>query len=268
MKRAFAEIPEGQVFYRTDGSGEPVLLLHQSPSSSEEYLEVIPYLASNFRAIAMDTPGYGLSDDPPHDYEITDYARSVISFLDALGLAKINIVGHHTGGTIAVEIGAAYPERVDKLILSGCPTMNKDEWQAFLKQINAPAGFTSHLEIPDDDGTFLQEYWQRTKSGNPQMSPREWVQSIFNRIMTYTRPHNAIIAVMNYDVLARMPLIKSPTLVTAGSRDPVSAQLESTQKLISRSRIVVTPDASAAIAREKPREFADTITNFITNPGV
>jgi len=83
-----------------------VLLLHQSPSSSEEYLEVVPYLASNFRVIAMDTLGYGLSDDPPHHYEIADYARSVISFLDALGLTKTNIVGHHTGGTIVVEIGA------------------------------------------------------------------------------------------------------------------------------------------------------------------
>jgi len=268
MQKAFADIPEGQVFYRTDGSGEPVLLLHMSPSSSEEYLEVIPYLASNFRVIAMDTPGYGLSDDPPRDYKIADYARSVISFLDALGLDKVNIVGHHTGGTIAAELGAAYPERVDKLVLSGCPTMNTDEWQAFLKQINAPAGFASRLEIPDDDGTFLQEYWQRTKSGNPQLSPRELLHGVCSRIMTYTRPHNAIIAVINYDVLARMPLIKSPTLITAGSKDPVSAQLEPARERIPRSRIVVTPDASAAIAREKPREFADLIATFIVNPAV
>ena len=76
MKRGYIDIPEGQIHYRTAGSGEPLLLLHRSPSSSEEFGDVIPILARDYWVVAMDTPGYGNSDDPPRVYEIADYARN------------------------------------------------------------------------------------------------------------------------------------------------------------------------------------------------
>jgi len=269
MKKAFANIPEGQVFYRTDGSGEPLLMLHPSPGSSEEYLKVIPLLTNNFQVFAMDTLGYGLSDDPPRDYDISDYARSVVRLLDALGINKISIVGHRTGAIIAVEVAVIYPDRVDNLVLSGCPTLDKSGWPAFIKQINAPPEhFANQFEIPNDDGTFLKDYWQRDKDRNPQITAKNRLKSICSRLLTYARPHNAVITVMNYDVKSRLPLIKCPTLVTAGSKDPASALLEITQILVPHSRIVVTPDASSRISREKPKDFADTIIEFLSHPGV
>lgn len=122
MKRAYADIPEGQIHYQTEGSGEPLLLLHQStPLSSDEYAKMIPILAKTYRVIAMDTLGFGKSDAPPPLYEMPGYARSVAHFLNTLGISKTSIVGHHTGASIAVEVAAAYPKLVDKLILSGCP---------------------------------------------------------------------------------------------------------------------------------------------------
>jgi len=45
MKRTYADIPEGQIFYRTEGEGEPVLLLHAGVTSSDEYKKVIPFLS-------------------------------------------------------------------------------------------------------------------------------------------------------------------------------------------------------------------------------
>ena len=133
MRKAYTDIPEGQVHYRTEGNGEAVLILHASPSTSEEYEEMIPILAKGYRVIAMDTLGFGMSDDPPRYYEITDYARSVVSFLDALGIEKTSIVGHHTGSTIAIDIAVSYPQRVDKLILAGVATMDPgEEWEAFM----------------------------------------------------------------------------------------------------------------------------------------
>ena len=41
MKRGYADTPEGQIHFRTDGAGEPVLLLHQSPRSSRMYVKLI-----------------------------------------------------------------------------------------------------------------------------------------------------------------------------------------------------------------------------------
>jgi pimeloyl-ACP methyl ester carboxylesterase len=72
-----------------------------------------------FMVIAMDTIGYGDSDNPPRWYAIEDYARTVIMLLDSLKVEKAVVVGHHTGSKTAVEVAVAYPERVDKLVLLG-----------------------------------------------------------------------------------------------------------------------------------------------------
>jgi pimeloyl-ACP methyl ester carboxylesterase len=265
MKKAFTEIPEGHIFYRFAGSGEPVLLIHQSPSSSEEYLGVIPVLANSFQVIAMDTLGYGLSDDPPRAYDIANYARSVISFLDSLGITQAHVVGHHTGASIAAEVGASYPKRVNKLVLSACPTLDKDDWQVLLQKIKAPPTFGQPMVLPNDDGSFLKQQWQQSKTGNPQMAPRDRVQSICSRLLTSSRPYSAILAVMQYNVKDRLPLIKLPTLVTGGDKDMLFPYLETTHKLVPKSQMVVIPEASAAIAREKPEEFANTIASFLSN---
>jgi len=110
MKKAYVDIPEGQVHYRSEGAGAPVILLHQTAFSSDEFVDVIPLISRYCQAIAMDTMGYGMSDLPVEPYEISDYARTVRHFVQALGLKKITIVGHHTGASIAVEVAATWSE--------------------------------------------------------------------------------------------------------------------------------------------------------------
>ena len=62
-----ADVPEGQVHYPAEGTGEPVLLLHMALSSSDEFTRVIPFLSKAYRAIAMDFLGYGDSDEAPRE---------------------------------------------------------------------------------------------------------------------------------------------------------------------------------------------------------
>ena len=49
MKRAYADIPEGQIHYRYEGKGEPILLLHAAVGSSDEFKKVIPFLSKTYR---------------------------------------------------------------------------------------------------------------------------------------------------------------------------------------------------------------------------
>ena len=117
MKRAFIDTPEGQIYYQTEGSGEPVLLLHKASLSSEEFSELLPLLGKNYRAIAMDVLGCGNSDQPKFVPRVEDYARNTIHFLDALKIEKINIAGRLFGASVAIEMAVTHPERVNKLIL-------------------------------------------------------------------------------------------------------------------------------------------------------
>ena len=97
MKRAYVEIPEGQIHYQIDGDGDPVLLIHATPTSSDEYFQIMPVLGKAYKVEAMNTLGYGKSDKPSHCYEISDYAQGVIHFLSTLDLKKTSIIGNLTG---------------------------------------------------------------------------------------------------------------------------------------------------------------------------
>lgn len=196
--------------------------------SSDEFGDMIPILAKRYRVVAMDTLGHGGSDDPPREYEIEDFARSVISFLDALGINKTSIAGHHTGAVIAVEVAAVYPERVDKLILSGCPTWELEEWQAFLSQ-----PMTRDLKMTED-GQFLTKTWEKYKSFSARPEPELWFKPFIIALGARTRPYDAHFAVARYDIKPRLRLIKSPTLLISGSEDFFLNQLESTKSLIPR----------------------------------
>ncbi len=75
----------------------------------------------------MDTIGFGDSYKPKKTCTIEDYAKGVIAFLDSLGIPKVVLVGHHTGGVIALEVAAGYPERVEMLVLSAIPYVDEED---------------------------------------------------------------------------------------------------------------------------------------------
>ena len=62
VERSFVPVPSGRIHVAAAGSGAPVLLLHQTPRSWDEFRDVLPLLGRHYRAIAMDTIGYGDSD--------------------------------------------------------------------------------------------------------------------------------------------------------------------------------------------------------------
>ena len=95
-RRGFAEVADGVVHYAEAGSGPAVLLLHQTPRSWDEYRDVLPLLGARFRAIAMDTIGFGESSKPPWEATIERFARVALDLLDALGVERASVVGHHT----------------------------------------------------------------------------------------------------------------------------------------------------------------------------
>ena len=262
MKKAYVDIPEGQVHYVTEGSGEPLLLLHQTAISSDEYMKMIPILAKSYRVIALDTLGYGKSDLPSRPYEIADYAKSVVNFVKALGISKTSIVGHHTGASIAVEVAAAYPEVVDKLIVSGCPHYTPEMRE---QRLNNPR--FRPMEIKED-GSHIMTKWEAFSALAPTASLETCQTSFVNYMIAGTRAEDAHQAVFRYESERRLPLIKSPTLLLSGSRDTFYDRLEATKSLIPRCRTMVIEGGGAFIALDMPEEFAQAIIDFMKNPGV
>jgi pimeloyl-ACP methyl ester carboxylesterase len=116
--------PNYQMHVIEAGEGQPLVLLHGSGPTSLMFLPLIERL-TGLRAIAVDRPGFGLSDTT--DLPLPRYRQAVIEYLggilDALGLDQTSLLGSSIGGTWAVWYALAYPNRLRRLVLLGAPPL-------------------------------------------------------------------------------------------------------------------------------------------------
>jgi haloalkane dehalogenase len=257
MRKAYVDIPEGQIHYRFDGTGPNLLLLHQTAFSSEEYALMMPILARHCHVTAMDTMGYGMSDPPPRIFEIEDYARTVKEFLDALGMKRVSIAGHHTGSSIAVGVASAYPEVVDKLILSGCPYYDPEVRKARLTDKRYEP-----MNIAED-GAHLMRAWNMLRTHMPHAGPRGWHSFVTASLMAGPRGEEGHQAVFRYDIEPRLGMVRAPTLLIYGTEDTFISRVEPTQAKMPGSKVFLVEGAGPMIAIEQPEKFAGAILDFM-----
>jgi pimeloyl-ACP methyl ester carboxylesterase len=115
----YARTAGGLIHYCDIGSGEPILLLHATSRSLRCYRRMMPLLASRFRAVAIDLPGWGNSHPLAEGSSVEDVARTVVDFLDALGIEAAHLFGLHLGNKVGAALAAGWPDRVKKVILAG-----------------------------------------------------------------------------------------------------------------------------------------------------
>ncbi len=99
------------------GAGETVLLLHGLSSSSRIWDWTAPLLTGDFRVIALDLRGHGLSDCPDDGYDFGSVSVDVGAFLEAVGVEKAVMVGHSWGGSVALHFAAANPDAATALVM-------------------------------------------------------------------------------------------------------------------------------------------------------
>ena len=211
IKRAFLDTEDGQILYRIGGEGEPLLLLHMTPRSSDEFRELMPILAPKKLVIAMDLMGLGDSDRPSRVYSVADYAKTAIAVLDELGIKKTSILGSLTGGYIAGEVAVAYPERVEKLILCNVFGFDEEERDKVLKR------YSQGFQIKED-GSHLMERWLSRVSyvGKGELNHR----CVLDDLKAFNFPVYTGSAVANYclSVRERFRAIECLTLILSGEK--------------------------------------------------
>ena len=101
-----------RIFYREQGTGEPLLLLHGFPTSSWDWRHVWDELARSYHVVALDYLGFGFSDKPPDGpYSVFAYADQAEALLARLGIARLHVLAHDLGDTVAQELLARGGER-------------------------------------------------------------------------------------------------------------------------------------------------------------
>lgn len=219
------EVAGVAVSYRDEGSGPVLVLLHGSFGSLHMFDDMVGDLGPGYRIIRYDQPPSGLSGPVPAEFALTS-EQFLSRMLDKLGVSQVSLLGTSSGGIIAYRFAAAYPQRVNALILSNVPP-------------SAPvdnAGARSRLPI------VLQ--WSIgvcVKYGRPWSETcwRDFLVSNFWRQARVTdelvtqyydlnrRPgaseFSTMTAIMRKDdeVLRLLAAVKAPTLLIWGQQDPV-----------------------------------------------
>jgi len=164
LKRAFADIEEGQVHYwvskQPNDGHPPVLVLHPGPGSARIQVPLLEALAEKRTVIAPDLMGMGDSAPPPRHESaqpgIDYYADAVLRFLDTLGIDKCDVYGSSLGGRVAIDIAVCRPERVRRLML-GMVRIMKGQNLSDMAAKHAPK------VTPDQDGEYATFLWSRLR---------------------------------------------------------------------------------------------------------
>jgi len=128
----FIDVGGVRTRYLEAGNGEPLVLFHGGNMGSGNMAECaedwelnLPGLARNFRVIAIDKLGQGFTDNPLTDADYT-MAATVLharDFINALGLARVNIAGHSRGGYLVARITLDYPDLIKSCVIVDTNTL-------------------------------------------------------------------------------------------------------------------------------------------------
>ena len=259
IERAYARLPHGQMHYATCGDVQApaVLLLHQTPRSWAEYRAVLPLLGASCRAIAMDTAGFGESDPVPMP-SIEAWAEAAAQLLAVLHIERCHVVGHHTGGVIAVELAARHASRVGALVLSSTPFTNP----AF-RAARAQRPAIDAVE-PSADGSHLARLWRQRQGFYPADRPDLLHAFVLDALKVRGDLEAGHRAVAAYRIEDRIASIQQPTLVIRATDDPFAAPHAADWLAhLPQAQVVDIAGGTVPLPDHLPQAIADAVLRFL-----
>lgn len=286
MKRAYIDTPNGQVYTEIEGKGEALICLHEFSSGSWEFQALMPLLSPKYQVIVPDLLGHGISDPAPAKWKrVEDWAGSIVQLMDALKITKASLFGNRLGSKIALEVAAANPSRVNKIILAGCGIFTENSGRKFdpasfwSRQVQTTTlkeritafdkQYGSKLDIPVS-GSHLFEMWEFLARNNRDAKPENIQANFVANFRAYEKRSSFNCGVPNdyaYDVEVRAKKVRAPALLITGENDgiqaPVCKEAGTVGKLIAGCKVVNIKGAGMMGPSVHAPEFAAAITKFM-----
>lgn len=224
------------------GDGRPALFLHGGPNAAATWAHLAA-ATDGLRCLLVDRPGCGLSEPPPvvpTAATLPAYvAQLTVDVLDGLGIDRAGIVGSSFGGYAALRSAVAHPDRVDRVVLAGCPAFVPG-WSApgFFRLLRTPVVGRLLLAMPPTPGAVRMSLRQMghgasLAAGRIPPAMLAWARTWQRDTATMRNDAAMIVACgtrrdgfdpsldLDDGDLAR---VVAPTLVLCGSDDPVGGE--------------------------------------------
>ncbi|MFC7044128.1 alpha/beta fold hydrolase [Halobacteriaceae archaeon GCM10025711] len=140
----FVNLDAGRVHYVDEGDGRPVVFCHGNPTWSFLYRDLVAGLRDEYRCVALDYLGFGLSEKPPRwTYRPAAHAQVFEAFLDELDLEDVTLVVHDWGGPIGLSYAVRNPEAVRAVVVTNSfmwPVEDDRHFRLFSSLVGGPVG--------------------------------------------------------------------------------------------------------------------------------
>jgi len=239
------------VDYQDAGSGPVMLMLHGWKDSANTFQQLVPQLASTWRVVCVDLPGFGGTEAPASDWHLADYVAFVRSFCDKLEIEPEILVGHSLGGRIvlkAVSEGVFKPERIILIASAGIAKSDSARNRAYNVVAKTGKVVTKVPPLSFWRNRLRRKLYQR--AGSDYLDAGPLAQTFLNIIAEDLQPN------------ARN--IMTPTLLIWGDKDTETPAADglTLNRLIKGSRLEFIAGAGHFVHHEQPGAVARLMTEF------
>jgi len=232
---------------------EVVLFIHGAGGGQYTWSYQKAFFEKRFRSIIIELPGHGASEGEGEE-EIGRYAEHVYSFLKALAVSNVFLVGHSMGGAITQTLALTHPDVIKGIVLVGTG--------ARLKVLP--------MILDGIKSEFEETIRKTTRFAYSRKALSEMIEGGVSDMMR-CRPeilYGDFLACDRFDLMKEIEKIELPTLIICGNEDELTP-VKYSQFLHSRvkgSRLEILPGAGHMVMMESPGAFNEKIRAFVSNP--
>ena len=254
----------------TGGDGPVLLWIHGLSANWQSWLLNIPQFMGSYRCVALDLPGFGLSDMPAQDISITGYAATVDAVCDVLGIDVVSVIGNSMGGFVGAELALAFPTRVERLVLVSAAGLSQENVR------REPVLAVGRLLAT---GAAQTAAYQDTLARRPRLRrlalagvvryPERLSVALTHELFQGTGKPGflpALEALLSYSFRDRLAGIEIPVLIVWGEFDmlvPVGDATEYATLIGANARRVVFNDTGHVPMIERPTRFNALLAEFL-----
>ncbi len=251
------------------GAPPACLLLHGIGNYGWYWAFFADAIAGRHRLIAPDARGHGESGKPLDDYAPEQFVADAVAVLDALAIERAMVVGHSMGGTHAIRLAAAHPDRVERLVIidAGPEPMQEGSERARRLSLGRPERFANADEA--------LAYLRRTSPGYSDevyANRMRWLFHDDEGALVWRSSHDALASIISTaghgELWDSLRAVRCPTLLVHGTRSNVlSADVAQRMiKTLVDGRLLEL-DAGHNVALDRPKELADAVVAFAREGG-
>ena len=252
-------------------AGKPALvLLHGLRGHAHSWDDVSEAMCRDFHVLALDQRGRGGSDwAPGGDYTAEAYVADLAAFTEALGLARLILVGHSMGGRNSMLFAAEYPERVEKLIIV--------DWGPVADPKEAERIIRDATDFPDEFDSFEAAVEHISKQ-NPlaadnvlrrrlqyatKESPNGKIGWRYDPVITEQRRRSSVTPADG--LWSSLRQVTCPTLIIRGPESYVLSvdMAHKMEEELVRGKLVQVPKAGHMVFEDNPEDFNAQLASFL-----